>query len=101
MEVKKSQCGGKTTFVLSGRLDANASPDFQAELIPVFEESNFVELDFADLTYVSSAGLRVLLLGEKTAKSKGAVMSLRNVSQDVKEIFDMTGFSDILNIVIA
>ncbi|GBU20848.1 anti-sigma F factor antagonist [Fibrobacteres bacterium R8-0-B4] len=99
METAKSQCGGKVTFTLSGRLDANASPDFQAELIPTFNEASFVELDLTALTYVSSAGLRVLLLGEKTAKSKGAVMSLRNVSQDIKEIFDMTGFSGILNIV--
>jgi anti-sigma B factor antagonist len=99
MEVTKTQCGGKVTFAVSGRLDANAAPDFQAELIPAFDGANFVELDFSALTYVSSAGLRVLLLGEKTAKSKGAAMSLRNVSQDIKEVFDMTGFSDILNIV--
>ena len=99
MEITKSQCGGKVTFALSGRLDANASPQFQADLIPMFDGAGFVELDLTALTYVSSAGLRVLLLGEKTAKAKGAVMSLRNVSQDIKEIFDMTGFSDILNIV--
>jgi len=99
MEITKSQCGGKVTFALSGRLDANASPQFQTDLIPAFDEAGVVELDLAALTYVSSAGLRVLLLGEKTAKSKGAVMSIRNVSQDIKEVFDMTGFSDILNIV--
>ncbi len=99
METTKTQCGDKITFVLSGRLDANAAPPFQAEFIPAFDEANHVELDLTALTYVSSAGLRVLLLGEKTAKSKGIAMSLRNVSQDIKEIFDMTGFSDILNIV--
>jgi anti-sigma B factor antagonist len=99
METAKTQCGGKVTFALSGRLDANAAPQFQAELIPAFDGAELVELDLSALTYVSSAGLRVLLLGEKTAKSKGAAMSLRNVSQDIKEVFDMTGFSDILNIV--
>ncbi|MDR2693974.1 MAG: STAS domain-containing protein [Chitinispirillales bacterium] len=99
MELTKTQCGGKATFALSGRLDATAAPEFQAVLIPAFDEASLVELDLAALTYVSSAGLRVLLLGEKTAKSKGAAMPIRNVSQEIKEIFDMTGFSDILNIV--
>jgi len=99
MEVTKTQCGNKLTFALSGRLDANTAPQFQAEFIPAFDGAGLVELDLTALTYISSAGLRVLLLGEKTAKSKGIAMSLRNVSQEIKEIFDMTGFSDILNII--
>jgi len=99
MEIAKTECNGKVTFTLSGRLDAVAAPGFQAELIPAFDTAGFVELDMADLAYVSSAGLRVLLLGQKTAQSKGASMSIRNVPQDIREIFDMTGFSDILNIV--
>jgi len=99
MEITKNQCGGKVTFALTGRLDATTAPPFQADFIPAFDGASLVELDLAALTYVSSAGLRVLLLGEKTAKSKGITMSLRNVSQEIKEIFDMTGFSDILNII--
>jgi anti-anti-sigma factor len=99
MEITKTECNGKTTFALSGRLDAVAAPGFQTELIPAFDAADFIELDLAALTYVSSAGLRVLLLGQKTAQSKGASMSLRNVPRDIGEVFDMTGFSDILNIV--
>jgi len=100
MEVKKTQSGNKVTFALSGRLDANTSPPFQEEFIPAFDgATSIVEIDLTGLTYISSAGLRVLLLGEKTAKSKSIAMSLRNVSQEIKEIFDMTGFSDILHIV--
>ena len=57
------------------------------------------ELNFTELKYVSSAGLRVLLLGEKTAKSNGVEFSLVNVSDDVREVFEMTGFMDILKIV--
>lgn len=97
MEVTKTHCGDKITFVLTGRLDTGGAPGFQAELVPAFDAAKFVELDLAALTYISSAGLRVLLLGEKTAKSKGASMSLSNVSKDIMEIFDMTGFSDILH----
>jgi anti-anti-sigma factor len=99
MEISKTECNGKTTFSLSGRLDAVAAPGFQVEFIPAFDAAGFVEIDMSALAYVSSAGLRVLLLGQKTAQSKGASMSIRNVPLDIKEIFDMTGFSDILNIV--
>lgn len=99
LKVAKTHCGDKITFVLTGRLETATAPDFQAELVAAFETAGFVELNLTALTYVSSAGLRVLLLGEKTAKAKGASMSLSNVSRDIMDIFDMTGFSDILNIV--
>jgi anti-anti-sigma factor len=98
MEVTKSQVGAKTVFTLTGRLDTSTAPQFQAVLVAVFDEARHVELDFAQLQYVSSAGLRVLLLGEKTAKSKDASMTLVNVSQEIKEIFDMTGFTEVLNL---
>jgi len=99
MDVTKTLDGGKVVFSLTGRLDTGTAPRLQEVLIPAFEEARHVELDFAGLEYVSSAGLRVLLLGEKTAKSKDAVMSLINVSQEIREVFEMTGFSDILKIV--
>jgi anti-anti-sigma factor len=99
LKVTKTQCGGKITFALSGRLETVTAPVFQTELIAAFDAAGFVELNLDGLVYVSSAGLRVLLLGEKTAKSKNASMTLSNVSQDIREVFDMTGFSDILNIV--
>jgi anti-anti-sigma factor len=99
MEILKSQNGGKTVFTLIGRLDTTTAPEFQAALVAEFVEAKQVELDFKELEYVSSAGLRVLLLGEKTAKSNNALFSLVNVSSDIKEVFEMTGFSDILKIV--
>ncbi|MDR0331390.1 MAG: STAS domain-containing protein [Chitinispirillales bacterium] len=99
LEIKKFQVPGKITFTLSGRLDTNTAPQLQAELIPAFDGANAVELDFSALTYISSAGLRVLLLGEKTAKSKDAAMPLLNVPQEIKDVFELTGFSEILKIV--
>jgi len=99
MNINKTQDGEKTTFVLSGRLDTTTAPKLQASLIPEFDTAKNIELDFTELTYVSSAGLRVLLMGEKAAKAKDASMSLTGVSEDVMEVFEMTGFVDMLTIV--
>ena len=99
MNIGKTQNGDKATFTLSGRLDTGTAPQLQAELIPAFDDSAHVEIDFAELSYVSSAGLRVLLMGQKTAKVKGAAMQLVHVSAEIMEVFEMTGFSGILNIV--
>ncbi|MDR1731427.1 MAG: STAS domain-containing protein [Synergistaceae bacterium] len=98
MTITETKNAGRTTLVLSGRLDAVGAPELQEKLLPLFEDGGTVELDFADAAYVSSAGLRVLLLGAKAAEAKKGVMTLRNVPRAVKEIFDMTGFSDILNL---
>ena len=98
MNINKTQSGEKITLTLSGRLDTTTAPKLQEALIPEFDSAKHVELDFAGLAYVSSAGLRVLLMGEKTAKAKGAKMSLVNVSADIKEVFEMTGFSNVLTI---
>ena len=98
MEIKKIQDGIKVVLSLSGRLDTTHAPQLQGVLIPVFDEAQVVELDFTELEYVSSAGLRVLLLGEKTAKMKDVSMTLVNVSEDIMEVFEMVGFLDILKI---
>jgi len=98
MEIAKTETAEKTTFALTGRLDTASSPAFQETLIPAFDEVKEITVDFANLAYISSAGLRVLLMGEKTAKSKGAALIIVNVSAEIMEIFEMTGFSQILTI---
>ena len=98
MNINKTQTEEKTTLVLSGRLDTITAPKLQESLIPEFNTANHVELDFTELIYVSSAGLRVLLMGEKAAKAKGASMTLKGVSDEVMEVFEMTGFADMLTI---
>ena len=98
MTITKTQNGDKTTITLSGRLDTTTAPQLQEALIPEFDAAKHIELDFSALAYVSSAGLRVLLMGEKTAKAKGGKQTLVNVSAEIMEVFDMTGFSSILNI---
>ena len=70
----------------------------QDVLIPTFDEINELELDFAQLAYVSSVGLQVLLMGLKIAKVKAASMPVSNISQEIMEIFEMTEFVDMLTI---
>jgi anti-anti-sigma factor len=98
MNINKTQSGGKTVLALSGRLDTTTAQTLQEALIPEFDIAKHVEADFAELSYISSAGLRVLLIGEKTAKTKGGKFTLVNVSAEIMEVFEMTGFADILNI---
>jgi len=98
MNINKTQNNGKTTLTLSGRLDTTTSPALLETLINELEEAKNVELDFAAVAYVSSAGLRVLLLGEKTAKANGGRLTLLNVSEEILEVFEMTGFADMLKI---
>ena len=98
MNIKKVPEDDKLTIVLEGRLDTTTASEFQDVLIPAFDEANKIVLDFSGIAYVSSAGLRVLLIGEKEAKARGASMSLTAISEDVMEVFEMTGFSDMLSI---
>ncbi|MDR3130337.1 MAG: STAS domain-containing protein [Treponema sp.] len=98
MTIAKEQAGETIVFALEGRLDTTTAPELQEVLIPEFEKAKHIRLDFSQLIYVSSAGLRVLLMGEKTAQAKGAKMTLVNVSREIQDIFEMTGFSDVLTI---
>ena len=97
MNIQRMQNGDKTELVLSGRLDTTTAPQLQESLISEFNTAKSVTLDFAGLAYVSSAGLRVLLMGEKAAKAKGSKQTLVNVSAEIMEVFEMTGFSNVLH----
>ena len=99
MNTNKIQENGRITIELEGRLDTTTAPQLESVLVPAFDEAGEISLDFAKLEYVSSAGLRVLLIGQKTAKAKGAFMTVSNVSEDIMEVLEMTGFDDMLTIV--
>jgi len=99
MTITKMQDNGKITLALEGRLDTTTSPQLEEAITSAFDASKDVELDFSLLIYVSSAGLRVLLIGMKTAKAKGVEFSLTGVSKEIMEVLEMTGFSDMLKIV--
>ena len=85
------------TIVLSGRLDTVTAPQLEAELEKILSDSDALVLDMANLEYISSAGLRVILKAQKAMNTKGT-MKLIHVGASIMEVFDITGFSDFLNI---
>lgn len=97
MTIQKKVEGSSLTISLQGRLDTVTSPEFEKEIINSIPGVTHLTLDFAGLEYVSSAGLRVILSASKLMSKQG-VMNLIHVNDVIKENFDMTGFSEILNI---
>lgn len=83
---------------LEGRLDTTTAPQLEAFLKDSLEGVTELELDLAKLEYISSAGLRVLLSSQKTM-NKAGTMTVKNVNAEIREIFEITGFCDILTIV--
>ena len=95
LKIEKKLDGKNLEFALSGRLDTNTSPDLEKEVKANIEGIENLVFDFKDLVYISSAGLRVLLVAQKTMSLQGS-MVIRNCSEMIMEIFEVTGFSDIL-----
>ena len=91
---------GKTMVILDGRIDSTNANQFQDDLAPLMEgEHPDIDIDCTKLTYTSSQGLRVFLLLQKSVVSRDGQMVLRNMNPRVKEVFDITGFSNIITIV--
>lgn len=97
MEFIKENSGNTLVVKMSGRLDTNTAKQFEEQLSGEYEKYEEIILDFEKIQYLSSAGLRVLLSAQK--KMNGKAMSLKNVSTNVMEVFEITGFVDILNII--
>ena len=96
MTITKTQENDTLTLNLQGRLDTTTAPQLEGELGALDGVKNLV-LDFEGLEYISSAGLRVLLKAQKQMNSQGG-MVIRNVCADINEVFEITGFSDILTV---
>ncbi|MDR1879509.1 MAG: STAS domain-containing protein [Tannerellaceae bacterium] len=91
--------GLEMTISLSGQLDTLTAAEFEKEIQKALkEEQNNVVLNGEGLTYISSAGLRLLLTLQKGMKNKGGTLRLKNIRQEIMEIFHITGFSSILTI---
>ena len=84
---------------VEGNVDTNTAPQLQMHILQSFQKSKNVVLEMSECPYMSSAGLRALLLGTKTASSKGGALKLVNVQPTVMDVFSVSGFSTILNIV--
>ena len=98
MEIKKNKEGSSLDIKVSGRLDTTTAPQLDEEINSSIEGVDDLKLDFADLEYISSAGLRVLLATQKIMNKQGN-MKVVSVSEPVMEVFEITGFSEILTIV--
>ena len=97
MTITKSQSGNGLTVAIEGRLDTTTAPKLEEELKASLDGIADLTMDLGTLEYISSAGLRVLLSAQKIMNRQGK-LTIRNVKPEVMDIFEVTGFADILNI---
>jgi anti-sigma B factor antagonist len=97
MNIDKKLDNGRLTIKVDGRLDTNTSPDLEEAM--KLDDVTEIVFDFAGLEYVSSAGLRILMSAQKAMMACGGKMSVVNPNAVVKGVFDMTGMSDVFNVV--
>ena len=96
--IKKTAENGKATLALEGRLDTGTAPEMESAVKEILPGLTELTMDFSKLDYISSAGLRVLLSAQKIMSNQGE-MKLTHVSDAIKDIFEVTGFTEILTIV--
>ena len=97
MKIEKTIAGAAATLKIIGRLDTTTAPELEATIDGCVAGIKELVLDCSELEYVSSAGLRVILKAQKLMNAQGA-MKLTNVNETIMEVFDITGFADILTI---
>lgn len=97
MKIAKTQKGDSLCFALEGRLDTNPAPELEAAIKGSIDGVEELTIDMQGLDYLSSAGLRVLLGAQKTMNKQGN-MRVTHVNDTIMEIFEVTGFADILTI---
>lgn len=98
MEIRKTQEGSELNIAIEGRLDTTTAPQLEECIRESLDGITSLKLDLANLEYISSAGLRVLLAAQK-AMAKQGEMVVANPNETVAEVFEITGFSEILTIV--
>lgn len=98
MTVLKTKSDSGITVAITGRLDTTTAPELEAELTDELSAVKELVFDLSGLEYVSSAGLRVFLMTQKQMNRQGSTMIVKNVAPEIKEVFDLTGFSDFLTI---
>ncbi len=99
LNVKTEISGDALYIALEGLLDSQTVSDLKTVLYENFDKVNAIEFDFEKLEYLTSAGLRTILVAQQAMNEKKGVMTVKNVPKEVMDIFDMTGFSDVLTIV--
>lgn len=99
MEIKKTADGNVLVLAVSGRLETVTAPQLDAEIQAIPDDVSELLMEISELEYVSSAGLRVFLVAHKKMKSRGGSMKISGANASVRKVFDITGFSPILNFV--
>ena len=100
MDIKITRQENKTMVVLNGRIDTSNADQFQQDVAPLMEGENpDIDIDCTDMSYTSSQGLRIFLMLQKSVMARKGKMVMRNMNPQVKEVFDITGFSNIITIV--
>jgi anti-anti-sigma factor len=98
MEVIITQSGDKLILGIRGKLSAATAEEFGAEVDAAIDESNQIEMDFKEVSYLASAGLRVLISAQKKLNACKGVLTLRNVSEEILEVFQITGLDEVFDI---
>ncbi len=98
MKITKINEGNNLTLALEGRLDTTTAPDLDAVVKSEINDVALLKLDFKNLEYISSAGLRVLLSAQKVMNSHSGNLEIHNANESILEVFEITGFSDLLTI---
>ena len=99
MKVNIQEENGKALVKLEGRLDTTNADQFMKDIKPLMDGTHAeIDVDCSDMEYTSSQGLRMFLMLQKNVSARGAKLVLRNMKPHVKEVFDITGFSHIINI---
>lgn len=96
MEIREERCEGKIILYVEGRVDTNTSVLLQQKILSAFQKDICVEVDMARTDYISSAGLRTILIGEKTAQAKGGKLTVSRLQPQVREVFVMSGFDKVI-----
>jgi anti-anti-sigma factor len=98
VDIRKETINGVSVLAPVGRIDSNSAREVEELLLPLFDAGAPVLVDFGELTYISSAGLRVLLLAARRSKATGIPLSLAGMSKPVDEVFRISGFAKLFRI---
>lgn len=98
MDINLNKDGSALAIALKGRLDTTTAPELDAEISNNIEGITAITFDFAELEYISSAGLRTLLATQKKMNAASGTMVIKNANSIIKEAFEITGFMDILTV---
>ena len=96
MDIMTQQNGDSLTISIKGFIDSSTAPNFEKSVLEACKTTKKLTLNFAEVDFVSSAGLRVLLIAKKTLSAVNGDLAIINANDEVRELFDLTGFSDIL-----